>query len=115
MATEKEIATTFHESTRDFFRERIEYKRITALLVRWEESDLNGLVSELETVHELFEKDLGYLVENYQIPLKNSQQELNQHVAEFISSYSRNYDTLIILHYSGHGDEDEDGQAIWTA
>ncbi|MCJ1249463.1 hypothetical protein MMC30_006687 [Trapelia coarctata] len=115
MTLEDKISTEFRTNNHAFFQDRLEYASVSSLLLYWKNNDLDGIAEEINTVQELFEKDLGYQVKTYEIPLESPQLSLKSEIVSLIREHSNSPDSLIILYYSGHGDADEDGRARWTA
>ncbi|KAL8958833.1 MAG: hypothetical protein Q9193_004184 [Seirophora villosa] len=113
MAAVAEFSKQFYDNSRTFFSERVDYTRVTALLVHWEENDIKP-EEEIDAVRDLFEKDFAFATSTFRIPRLRSQQALNKEISTFVASYSNESDTLILVYYAGHGDVDN-GKSIWAA
>ncbi|KAI4250641.1 MAG: hypothetical protein LQ352_005326, partial [Teloschistes flavicans] len=114
MSAEAEFSEQFYESSKKFFSERVDYASVTALLLYWEENDVHP-ETEVDTIRELFERDFGFSSLTFLIPARRAQQELNREISAFVSNYSNNIDSLILVYYAGHGDVDNDGKSVWAA
>lgn len=97
-----------------------EYQSVWALLLWWEDGDLPGFKTEAEDVKELFTKSFNFSVETYSIPSKQAQLSLEAKIIHFILEHGSG-GSLLIIHYGGHGDEDNDRmrererQSVWAA
>ena len=119
MATESSIIERFNaDLIGEDWKAYNEYKSISALVIRWENSDNPGFEEEAFEVGKLFENDLSYNVEYYAIPSISSQRRLDDRINSFFDN-NEGSGHLMIIHYGGHGDADDDpGQeklAIWAA
>lgn len=95
-----------------------EYRSISVLILFWEDSGHPGCQDGALQIGELFEKDFLYNVDYYAIPSINSHRRLDTKINTFFDEHE-GPDHLMIIHYGGHGDpDDEHGQeklAVWTA
>ena len=95
-----------------------QYKRVSALLFYWEESDHAGFEKEARSLGELFSNDFHFEVDYYAIPSEQSYIKLDTRINLLLSDRGHQ-DHLIIIYYGGHGDpNDEDGEeklAVWAA
>ena len=100
------------------WRSRNDYKSVSVLVLYWQEGDLSGFKREAYEIGELFETNFHYDIEYYEIPSDNSHMELDKKINSFLDDHG-GPDHLMILHYGGHGDsDDEKGQkklAVWAA
>lgn len=114
MSAEADFSKEFYHNSQTFFSERVEYTAVTALLLYWEENDINP-EQEVDAVRELFEKDFGYTSMTFRIPSRRAQQELNREVSALVANYSKKLDSLILIYYAGHGDADDNEKSLWAA
>lgn len=94
-----------------------EYKGISVLVLYFEDSD-TGFKEEALRVGELFAIDFHYEVEYYAIPSDHSHRRLDTKINAFLDDHGEP-DHLMIIHYGGHGDPNDDNAqeklAIWAA
>ncbi len=114
MSAEAEFSKQFYQNSKRFFSERVDYATVTALLLYWKENDI-GPEQELDTIRKLFEQDFGFSSLTFSIPSHRAQQELNREISAFVSNYSNQVDSLILVYYAGHGEVNGDGKSVWAA
>jgi hypothetical protein len=91
----------------------VRYAAVKAVILYWEESDMLGAyVGEAKMVETFFQKQ-NFETELYPIPTKNSQTEVCSFIAHQNKDLARRMDVLdapclLIIHYGGHGDKDDD-------
>ena len=94
-----------------------EYKSIAVLVLYFEDSE-TGYKEEALRVGELFEVDFHYAVEYYAIPSNHSHRRLDSKINSFLDDHG-DPDHLMIIHYGGHGDPNDDTAqaklAVWAA
>ena len=94
-----------------------DYKGISVLILYFEDSD-DGFKEEALMVGKLFELDFHYEVEYYPIPSHHSHLRLDTKINAFLNDHGEP-DHLMIIHYGGHGDPNDDGAqerlAVWAA
>lgn len=109
-----------------------DYSQVGALFVTWAVNDLqlNGKDSEVSLfqrppppppsafraltkvilqvnqLRSIFEQDLNYQTDAFEIPAERPASALNRKVADFVHKYDEK-NTLLVLYYAGHGFEDE--------
>lgn len=97
---------------------RNNYKSISMLAIYWEEGDDAGFKEEAYSIGTLFATAFHYVVDYYAIPSEDSHMELDGRINAFISEH-RDPNNLIIIHYGGHGDPDDETAreklAVWAA
>ena len=97
---------------------RNRYRRVSALLIYWEDGDDVGYKQEAGDVHAIFRQDFHFEVEYYAIPTRKSFLELDKRINLLLKSCGFE-DNLIIMYYGGHGDPNdqagEDQLAVWAA
>lgn len=97
---------------------RNEYKSVSVLVLYWKDGDMPGFKDEARQVGELFAVDFHYGVEYYEIPSDNSHRRLDTKINSFLDDHG-DPDHLMIIHYGGHGDPDDDNSqeklAVWAA
>ncbi|KAI4194485.1 MAG: hypothetical protein LQ350_007736 [Teloschistes chrysophthalmus] len=95
-----------------------EYKSISVLVIYWKDADMPGFKEEAYSVGALFAGTFRYDVNYYEIPSDDSHMELDRRINTFISEH-RDPDDLLIIHYGGHGDPDNETAheklAVWAA
>jgi hypothetical protein len=95
------------------------YAGVKALTIYWEESDkMEKYREEAEKLQALFQS-LQYDTESYQIPTHDSQMKLLECIARYCNLLSDKWrkrkleeSYLLIIHYGGHGDKDDDKHAV---
>lgn len=108
------------EQLKDGFRSFDEYHSVCVLLLWWEDGDSPGFKLEAEALQELFLKSFYFFTETYSIPSEKAQLSLDQRINNLILQHSSD-GSLLIIHYGGHGDEDDDRtsnrerQSVWAA
>ena len=94
-----------------------DYKGISVLILYFEDSE-TGFKKEARMIGELFAIDFHYEVEYYAIPSDHSHLRLDTKINAFLNDHGEP-DHLMIIHYGGHGDpNDDDAQerlAVWAA
>jgi hypothetical protein len=95
-----------------------EYTEVQALIIYWQESDkLEAYEEEAGKLQELF-RVLQYDTEVYKIPVQDSQLNLSEVILRHCNRLSgqlrgseHDPSSLLIIHYGGHGDKDDDKHA----
>ena len=101
------------------FRPFHDYDSIVVLLIHWEQSDDPGFKEETEKLKDFFEIELGYDVKVYPIPSQKSYWCLDYEFNTILRHLEPS--TLLIVHYGGHGDPDnnkdkgQDRGSVWAA
>ncbi|KAL8921163.1 MAG: hypothetical protein Q9172_004159 [Xanthocarpia lactea] len=95
-----------------------DYKSISVLAIYWEDGDMPGFKEEAYSIGTLFATAFHYHVDYYAIPSEDSHMELDRRINSFISEH-RDSNNLLIIHYGGHGDPDDETAreklAVWAA
>ena len=95
-----------------------DYKRVSVLMIYWEESDHDGFEEEARSLGKVFSDELHFEVDYYAIPSKQSHIKLDMRINSLLDECGHR-GHLIIIHYGGHGDpNDDDGEeklAVWAA
>lgn len=86
------------------FGRKNDYDFAQVLALHWAETD-QDFESEAYKIKYFFKSDLGYDVSHFAIPEANSTLELTQAIDHFLHQ-EKSPRTLHIIHYGGHGDED---------
>ncbi|KAI1085137.1 hypothetical protein F5B20DRAFT_575601 [Whalleya microplaca] len=120
------------DSWRDQLNERLEssirrraYESIQVLVLCWEDGH-KGYREEGQAAREMFENDFGYPTREFPIPTNNSYGQLLQLITRSLNDIGtaaneKRASSLLIVHYGGHGDADDDkhgGQerrSVWAA
>jgi len=108
------------DENKEYLAQRVEkpvplvrYAAVKALVLYWENSDrLSEYRGEARKVKSFFEK-LNYETELYPIPDTNSQLAVHAFIAKQMVSLADSMSILgapclLIVHYGGHGDKDDD-------
>ena len=94
------------------------YRSVSVLVIYWQESDIPGFKDEASVIGDLFATEFHYAVEYYAIPSVSSYMELDKRINLFLSENGQP-DHLLLLHYGGHGDPDDESDkeklAVWAA
>ncbi|KAK0716304.1 hypothetical protein B0H67DRAFT_645944 [Lasiosphaeris hirsuta] len=112
------LKSALNKSLEDRFRRSSNYDHVAVLVLYWKDCTDKGYSQEASQVAELFKGNFGYRVDRYEIPCDASELELDARISNFLLA-NRKPDTLLILHYGGHGNPDDDrGQdqeSVWCA
>jgi hypothetical protein len=111
-----ESPTRLNAMLSKYYKTRSEYSRVTVLVIYWQECSTNGFKEEGRKVGSLFSTDFRYDVEYFEIPSSGSQLALDVRLNELLVA-NQGDDTLLIIHYGGHGDEDDERkrQSVWAS
>ena len=96
------------------------YHSVSVLAIYWEDGDDPGFKREAVQVGELFASVYRYTTFAFAIPSGNSYFALKERILYFIRTCGLS-DSLLIIYYSGHGDEDDDPdkdrqrKSVWAA
>lgn len=124
-ATENaDLTDQINQKLRSLSRQRM-YAIVQVLIVYWEEGD-EGFRTEGEALGTLFKNTFHYDVLAFPIPTARSQQRLQHFVQDLIfkleeSAFKHDESVLLIIHYGGHGDPNDDRkagelrQSVWAA
>lgn len=95
-----------------------DYKSVSVLVIYWRDSDDKGFKDEAHALGQLFADDFHYTVEYFAIPSLGCQLKLDEKISNFLDANGQP-DNLIIIHYGGHGDADDEMHqerlAVWAA
>lgn len=99
-----------------YYKKRAEYDRVTVLVIYWQECSNSGFKKEAINIGTLMKTAFNFTVEFFEIPSIGSQLALDVRLNELFTSNLQD-GTLIIIHYGGHGeiDDDNDNQSVWAA
>ena len=99
---------------------RNEYKSVSVLVLYWQEGDMPGFKEEAHEIGEFFATHFHYDTEYYEIPSDHSHIRLDTKINSFLGDHG-DPDHLMIIHYGGHGDPNDDEEkaernlAVWAA
>lgn len=97
---------------------RNQYKCVWALFLYWEDSDCRGFQEEARALGELFSRGFHFNIDFYPIPSEQSHVTLDTRINLLLTEHG-DANNLLIIHYGGHGDSnDDDGEqklAVWAA
>jgi hypothetical protein len=99
----------FNSKLKGVFRAENDYAEAYVLLLYWQDAGSSGFNKEADALEKLFETDFNYPRDHiirFEIPLKQSQVALELAVLSFMLDKSQ--DSLLIIHYGGHSDADDD-------
>jgi hypothetical protein len=91
----------------------VRYAAVKAVIMYWQRSDnVKGYFDEAVKVQQFFKKQ-NFETDLYAIPMINSQDEVNYFIAQEQVFLARRRNVLsapclLIIHYGGHGDKDDD-------
>jgi len=117
MTEEQAIINDFEERTRESWTSLADYDTVTALLLYWEEDDLN-VKPEVVKLECLLKDDFGFSTTTALIPSENPKAELQYQLAAFVKQHSLSKKSLSIVYYAGHADNVDNapaGYSEWRA
>lgn len=118
MSEENLIYDDFNQRMHGYWSHNAEYDFVNALLLHWEEDDLN-VKPEVERLEALLREEFNFEARIYPIPSESSGARLNSELASFIKQNSLQKRSLTIIYYAGHADDvDEEsppGYSEWRA
>ena len=102
------------------------YQAVKVIILYWEQNDNTGYREEGQALGELFERSFGYDVEGFPIPSATSYLSLHNFVTKSLLNVIKTAKEkgglpLLIIHYGGHGDRNDDGRqgderrSVWAA
>jgi hypothetical protein len=100
---EQRILQDFNDRTRDYWQTGSDYEKVTALLLYWEEDDLN-VVGEVDKLRALFEKEFNFSTATVILPSISPRAELQYELGAFVKKHGLAPRSLIIVYYAGHAD-----------
>jgi hypothetical protein len=113
---EATIAHRLNESFQEIVSRSEGYDGIYALLVTWKDTDDPKIAGEVEKVRDFLQKSFGAVVSTYEIPSSRPHVGLQMRLTSLISSCEAAQNSLLILYYAGHGDENrQERKSIWAA
>jgi hypothetical protein len=120
-SNDRSLIDRFNSKLKGVFRTENIYAEVYVLLLYWEDTKVAGFKQEADALELLFEKGFGYPpdhIKQFEIPLKQSQIALEAEILSFM--LNKTQDSLLIIHYGGHGDADDDPErqrprlAVWA-
>jgi hypothetical protein len=102
-----------------------DYTAVKVLILYWQDG-IDGFREEGQLLGRLFEEKFQYCVDEFAIPTKRSYRQLQQFVSKSLLALEEQADatqgaSLLIIHYGGHGDENndtrqgEEKRSVWAA
>ena len=97
-----------------------EYSAANVLLLYWQDADNSGFKQEADELGTTFRADFRYTVHHYAIQSEKSYLRLKSTISTFLVDHG-GPDTLLIIYYGGHGDENNNRarnelrQSVWAA
>jgi hypothetical protein len=118
MSQEQAIINDFEDRTRESWASLADYDTVTALLLYWEEDDLN-VKPEVIRLECLLSDDFGFSTSTVLIPSTSPKAELQYQLAAFVKEHSLTKKSLSIVYYAGHADNSNEnapaGYSEWRA
>lgn len=118
MSKEQTIINEFKQSTQNCWATNGDYDEVNALLLHWDDDDLN-VEPEVQKLRQLLQVDLNFNPRIYAIPSENAGTQLQRDLAAFIDQNSVSTRSLTIVYYAGHADNADDkgptGYSEWRA
>jgi len=118
MSQEQAIINDFEDRTRESWASLADYDTVTALLLYWEEDDLN-VKPEVIRLECLLNDDFGFSTSTVLIPSTSPKAELQYQLAAFVKEHSLTKKSLSIVYYAGHADNSNEnvpaGYSEWRA
>lgn len=114
------LVQRFNRHFEGHFARAHDYDEVHVLLLYWLDSDDSGFKREADELANLFEFELRYSIEPMPIPSEQSELALDLAIGGFLLHHGSSKN-LLIIHYGGHGDADDDTglgrerQAVWAA
>lgn len=97
-----------------------DYEKVTVWTVYWAETDIPGFKDEADKIRHFFRDTFHFSVHAFAIPSKRSHLALDTQVNDFLLHFD-DPSALLIIHYGGHGDWDDDihigqdRQSVWAS
>ncbi|TVY18793.1 hypothetical protein LARI1_G005192 [Lachnellula arida] len=92
-------------------RGRSRYQQVIAVLIQWEEDDLN-VQPGINRLRTLFDTCYGFYTETWVIPSASSQLTLMEMAMKFVVDFG-SPENLLIVYYSGHASINSSGESTW--
>ena len=111
--------TRFADELNRHYENGNDYVSGSLLSLYWQEADNPGYKDESDKVVQFF-GSMGFNTAVYPIPSENSHIELLSRIINLIKSQGKP-GCLVVIHYGGHGDADNDrgmdreAEAVWAA
>lgn len=112
---ETALADEFKTAFNDESPRASDYKAVYVLLIYWADGEA-GIVDEAERLLLYFQNTWHFSVSTLPIPSDRSQLALGNEISTFILNCQWPKESLLLVHYGGHGDANaEKLKAIWAA
>ena len=109
------LANELNASLRDAFANSIEYEKVYVLLIHWEDGE-SEIAEESQQLLSFFNDIWRFSTSIVPIPSERSQAALQNAISNFIFNCRLSKESLLLVHYGGHGDANaEELKAIWAA
>jgi hypothetical protein len=113
--TELALADEFTAAFKDGFTKASDYKAVYVLVIYWADGE-PGIVEEAERLLLYFRETWHFSVSSFAIPSGRSQAALQNEISRFIFNCQLSKESLLLVHYGGHGDANvKELRAIWAA
>ncbi|KAL8858025.1 MAG: hypothetical protein Q9178_005486 [Gyalolechia marmorata] len=109
-----------NKQLKDHFRRQHDYNEVHVMLLYWEESDNPNFEAEANQLADLFKHEFRYEIHPSPIPSDQSENRLCSAIIDLLLKHDAP-GNLLIIHYGGHGDADDDTArsrerlAVWAA
>lgn len=94
------------------------YKSVSVLAIYWEDGDVPGFEEEARQITHFFKESFNFGVDIFAIPSDKCHMKLDIRINTLLDDHGYE-DHLIIIHYGGHGDPDDDPAreqlSVWAA
>ena len=102
-------------SLKQSFSTTFEYDSVHAILMYWEDDDLQ-VEDEIQRLKHLFTDTWQFGVSTLRIPSERPQATLQTDLSRLVFGYGVSASSLIIIYYGGHGDANPgEKKAVWAA
>lgn len=109
------LANELDRSLSRGFLHSADYDSVNVALLHWEEDD-ERFAQESQQLQSFFEDTWKYKTSVLPIPSDRPQAALQSDLAQFVMTYGASKQSLLIIHYGGHGDANPDQKkAVWAA
>ncbi|RPA80706.1 hypothetical protein BJ508DRAFT_415189 [Ascobolus immersus RN42] len=117
---EEEVIQDFRANTEEYWRTRGDYDEVHALLLHWEDDDLN-VAPEVSKLRDILDENFRYSTKVFRIPSDHPRAKLQVELSTFLDKNSLLPRSLTIIYYAGHAGEPDkrkpfnEGRSYWRA
>lgn len=105
------------EFTRYFTEPRRRYRNVSVIAIVWEEGDEQAeFLAEAKQFEEVFNQTFNFTTDIFKIPTEDCQLKLKHAISKLLREAGQ-ADSLLILHYGGHGysTPENEYRSVWAA